>query len=169
MAPRTANDDSGPGSPAGPIHILAGRVRGSNVTPFMFPLTVAFAVFGGWVIFMSFETCILQRIDPKFDCWSSIQFAAIFSCIGATLTGLMALLARVLLHPLLPFHSSRPEWSSALLASGVLMLVTYSLFHWDINVGHIGIQLFGWLGLSFVVCGISLMLVKHWSRGRRKA
>ena len=164
----TVNDDAGPGSIAGPNRIMAEHVRGSNVTPFTFPLTVAIAVFGGWVLFMSFETCILQRVDPKFDCWSSIQFAAIFSCIGATLTGLMALLARVLLHPFLPFDTSKPERSSALLASAVLMLVTYSLFHWDINVGHIGIQLFGWLGLSFVVCGISLMLVKHLSRGRSK-
>ena len=165
----TVNDDSGPGSLAGPTRIMAGRVRGSNVTPFLFPLTVAFAVFGGWVTLMSFETCILQRIDPKFDCWSSIQFAAIFSCIGATLTGLMALLARVLLHPFLPFQTSKPEWSSALLASGVLMLVSYSVIRWNINVGHIGIQLFGWLGGSFVVCGTSLLLVKQWSKEKSKS
>ena len=168
MTPRTVKNDSGPGSLAGPTGILEEHVRVSNVTPFTFPLTVACAMFGGWVLFMSFETCILQRLDPKFDCWSSIQFAAIFSCIGATLTGLMALLARVLLHPFLPFDTSKPERSSALLASAVLMLVTYSLFRWNINVGHIGIQLFGWLGLSFVVCGTSLMLVKQWSKGRRK-
>ena len=163
----TINDDSGPGFLAGPARIMEEQVRGSNVTPFAFPLTVAFAMFGGWVLFMSFETCILQRVDPKFDCWSSIQFFGIFSLIGATLTGLMALLARVLLYPFLPFYTSKPEWSSALLASALLMLVTYSVFLWDLKLGNIGILLFGWLGLSFVVCGISLILVKYLSRDHR--
>ena len=109
----------------------------------------------------SFETCILQRADPKFDCWSSIQFAAIFACIGSVLTGLMALLVRVLLHPFLPFDTRRPELISALLSSLVLVLLSYCIIRWDINVGHIGIQLFSWLGISFVVCGASLMVVKQ--------
>ena len=139
------------------------------MTPFLFPLGVAFAVFAGWIILMSFETCILQRLDPKFDCWSSVVFAAIFSCIGAALTGLMALLARVLLHPFLPFKSSRPEGLSALLASVILLLVSYSVIRWNINVGHIGIQLFGWLGTSFAVSSASLLLVKQFSLCRRES
>lgn len=133
------------------------------MTPFLFPLVVVFAVFGGGVMLMSFETCILQRLDPKFDCWSSLQFAAIFSSIGAVLTGLMALLARVLLHPFLPFTSLRPEGSSALLSGVMLLLVSFSVLVWDINIGHIGIHLFGWLGTSFVVSSASLLLVKHFS------
>ena len=136
------------------------------MTPFVFPLAVVFAVFGGWVMLMAFETCILQEPDPKFDCLSSIQFSAIFACIGAILTGLMALLARVLLHPFLPFTSLKLEGVSAVLAAAILMLVSYSVLRWDINVGHIGIQLFGWLGISFAMSSASLMLVKHFSQGR---
>ena len=148
-------------------HLLAERFKDTHVTPFLFPLTVMFLVFGSWVFMTSFDTCILQRADPKFDCWSSIQFAAIFACIGSVLTGLMALLARVLLHPFLPFDTRRQELISALLSSLVLVLFSYSVIRWDINVGHIGIQLFGWLGVSFVVCGASLMVVKHLNtRGR---
>ena len=137
--------------------------RKTNGSPFLFPTVVASAVFGGWVGLMSFETCILQRFDPKFDCWSSLQFAAIFSCIGAALAGLMALLARVLLNPFLPFTSLRPEGVSALIASLLLMFVSYSVLRWEITVGHIGIQLFGWLAASLVISGGSLMLVKHFS------
>ena len=136
------------------------------MTPFLFPTTVAILVFGGWITLMSFETCILQRPDSKFDCWSSIQFAAIFACIGAALTGLMALLARVLLHPFLPFTSLRPEGVSALLASVMLMLVSYIVIRWNITAGHIGTQLFGWLGTSLVASSASLMLVKHFSMGK---
>ncbi len=136
------------------------------MTPFLFPSAVAFAVFGGWIILMSFESCVLQRLDPKFDCWSSLQFAAIFSCMGAVLTGLMALLARVLLHPFLPFKSLRPEGSSALLASVLLILASFSILRWDINVGHMGIQLFGWLGISLFMSSVSLMLVKYLFRRR---
>ncbi len=136
------------------------------MTPFLFPSTVAFAVFGGWVIMMSFESCVLQRLDQKFDCWSSLQFAAIFSCIGAILTGLMALLARVILHSFLPFNSSRAERLSAWLTSVLLLLVSYFVIRWDINVGHIGIQLFGWLGISLILSSASLILVKHCSLSR---
>ncbi len=137
--------------------------------PFLFPLTVALAVFGGGVIFMSFETCILQRSDPKFDCWSSIQFSAIFSSVGAALTGLMALLARVLLHPSLPFTSFRPEVLSALLASAMLMFVSLSVLRWDLTIGAIGMQLFGWLGTSLVVSSASLILVKYFSLARSES
>ena len=131
------------------------------MTPFLFPIVVTVVVFGGWVILVSFETCILQRLDPKFDCWSSVLFAVIFSCIGAGLTGLMALLARVLLHPFLSFTTLRPERASALVASALLMLVSYGVIRWDFTIGHIGMQLLGWLGTSFVVSSASLMLVEH--------
>ncbi len=139
------------------------------MTPFLFPIAVAFAVFGGGIILMSFETCLLQRPDPKFDCLSSVQFAAIFSCIGAGLTGLMALLARVLLHPFLPFTSLKSEGASALLASLLLMLVSYVVIRWDFTGGNIGMYLFGWIGTSFVVSSASLMLVKHFSMSRSRA
>jgi hypothetical protein len=130
------------------------------VTSFMFPIAVVFLVFGSWVVLASFEPCILQRADPKFDCWSSVQFGAIFAGIGAVLTGLMALLARVLLEPFLPFHTRRSELISALLSSLVLVLLSYGVIRWEIHVGHIGIQFFGWLGVSFIICGASLMMVR---------
>jgi hypothetical protein len=57
-------------------------------------------------------------------------------------------------------HTRRPELISVLLSSLVLVLLSYGVTRWEINVGHIGIQFFGWLGVSFIVCGASLMMVK---------
>ena len=134
---------------------------GTQMTFFIFPITVALLVFVSWVVLVAFESCVLQRADPKFDCWSSIQVAAIFACIGSVLTGLLALLARVLLHPFLPFSTRAPELRSALLASLMLVLLSYIVIRWEINFGNIAVQLFGWLAVSFGVCGASLMVVKH--------
>ncbi len=129
--------------------------------PFLFPTAVALLMFGSWITLAAFEPCILQQSDPKFDCWGSILFTAIFAAIGSTLTGLIALLARVVLHPFLPFETQKMEWGSALLSCFLLAGLSYSVIRWDMNVGHIGTQLFSWLGASFVVCGVSLLIVKY--------
>lgn len=137
------------------------------MTPFIFPTAVAILLFGSWVVLASFEPCTSQNSQPKFDCWTSIQFAGIFACIGSVLTGLIALLARVVLHPLLPFKSRKPEMVSALLASTVLIIVFYSVLLWEFDFGHIGIRAFVWLGVSLIVCGSSLMIVKYQTVDRR--
>ena len=128
---------------------------------FVFPMAVTGLIFLGWVISVALEPCALGDADPKFDCWSSIQIVAIFACIGSIFTGGMALLARLLCHPLLPFSSPWPEWWSALLASSILILLANSVLIWEIDIGHIGMQFFAWLGASFFVCGISLLIMKY--------
>ena len=137
------------------------------MTPFIFPTTVAIFMFGSWVIVFAFAPCILEQRDPKFDCWSSLQFVGTFACIGSVLTGLVALLARVVLHPLLSFTTRRPELLSALLSSTTLTLLFLTAQSWQFDVGHIGIQLFGWLGISFLICSSSLLTVKYQTSERR--
>ena len=137
---------------------------GTQMTTFIFPITVAGLLFVGWVVMVAFDSCVLQRNDPKFDCWSSVQLAAVFAAIGSLLTGLVALAARAMLDSFLPFFTRAPELKAALVASAVLVLVSYSVIRWEINFGHIGIQLFGWLGVSFGVCSGALLLVKFLSK-----
>jgi hypothetical protein len=132
------------------------------MTLFMFPTAVAIFVFGSSVVLASFAPCTPQNTDLKLDCWTSTLLVLIFACIGSVLTGLMALLARVVLHPFLPFDTRRPELISAMLSSAVLVLLFYSVLPWEFEFGNISIQSFGWLGASFVVCGVSLLLMKHW-------
>ena len=131
------------------------------MTPFIFPATVATFIFGSLVTVFAFEPCILGQSDPKFDCWSSLVFSASFVAIGSVLTGIMALLVRVLLYSYLSFDTPKPEWRAGLLAGIVLTVLFSSIIRWEIPIGHIGIQLFGWLGLSFFVCGSSLLTMKH--------
>ena len=109
----------------------------------------------------SYEPCFFEQTDPKFNCSGSLLFTATFASIGSVLTGFVALLARLLLHPFLPFKTLNMEWGSALLASLMLIGLTYSVYRWEIIVGHIGVQLFSWLGASFVLCGLSLLIMKR--------
>ena len=139
------------------------------MTPFIFPTAVALFVFGSWVALVAVEPCSSQNTNPKFDCWTSIQFVGIFAGLGSILTGLVALLSRVLLHPHLPFDTRKPELLSAILSGSILVLLAYSVMHWEFDFGHIGYRFFGWLGVSFVVCSSSLLIVKHLTLGRRSS
>ena len=85
----------------------------------------------------------------------------VFAGIGSVLVGLIALLARVALHPFLPFKTRRPELLSALLSSLILILLFSSVLPWEFEFGNIGLRSFGWLGISFVVCSVSLLGVKQ--------
>ena len=138
-----------------------GVRESSDMTPFIFPTTVAGVMFGSWIALVAVEPCLLRQTDPKFDCWGSILFMAGFAGIGAALTWLLALFVRVLLHQFLSFASPKPEWRAGLLASLLLASQSIVIIQWDINVGHIGMQLFSWLGVSFVTCGISLLIINH--------
>ena len=131
------------------------------MTPFVFPASVEIFVFASSVVLASIEPCTPQNTDPKLDCWTSMVLVTIFASIGSVLLGLMALLARVLLHPFLPFDTNRPELISAMLSSLVLVLLFSSVLPWEFEFGNIGLRSFGWLGASFVVCGVSLLIVKR--------
>ncbi len=161
----TIRTDNGPGKDphrAQADHTYDPRsLESAPMTPFLFPTAVAMLMFGSWIALVGFEPCVLQQRDPKFDCWGSLLFTASFASIGSLLTGLIALLARVMLYSFLTFETKKLEWVSALLASLLLTGLSYSVIRWDINFGDIGTQLFSWLGVSFVVCGVSLMIVKH--------
>ncbi len=134
------------------------------MTPGIFPLAVSLLVFGSWLVVASLEACTPQNTDPKFDCWTSLQLVAVFAVLGSCLTGLMALLARVILHPYLLIQPRKAEGMSALLASTVLVLLFYTVLPWEFEYGHLGIRVFGWLGASFVICCASLLAVKRWTK-----
>jgi len=128
----------------------------------IFPVAVSLFLFGTWMVIGYFDTCILEATDPKFDCWAGVQIFMVFAGIGAGLAGLMALLARVLLHTFMRPGTSRLEWVSALVSGVLLVLLFYGIIHWQLGTGmKLGARLALWLGISFFVCALSLMIVRR--------
>jgi hypothetical protein len=131
----------------------------------IFPVAVSLFLFGSWMVIGYFDTCILKATDLKFDCWASAQIFMVFAGIGAGLAGLMALLARVLLHTFIQSGTSRLEWVSALVSGVLLVLLFYGIIHWQLGTGmELGARLALWLATSFFVCALSLMIVRRFIR-----
>ncbi|MCG8543852.1 MAG: hypothetical protein MJE12_06545 [Alphaproteobacteria bacterium] len=134
----------------------------------IFPAAVGFLTIAIWVAVALVDTCLLGHTDAKFSCWSGLEIVALFACICAALTALAAGLVRVLLHRFLSFKSILPDIVSAVLSTVVLVAVFYGIVLWEIDIGGIAGMFFGWLVSSFVVCGITLIVVSR-IYGVRKA
>lgn len=129
----------------------------------IFPAIVGVLIIGSWVSIALVDMCLLGNTDAKFDCWSGLEIVAVYACICAVLTALAAGFARVLLHRFLSFESILPDCISAILSSVVLVSVFYGITIWEINIGGIAGMFFGWMISSFLICGISLIVVKRFT------
>lgn len=129
--------------------------------PVVFPLATGLLVLATWLAVTAVEQCVLANADPKFDCWTSLQFVFAFGSIAAVFSAIAAGLARGLLHRLLAFRSVASELLSAVLTSAVLVLLFGGIIYWEIGFGGLAGNFFAWLVFSFIVSGASLVIVKR--------
>ena len=127
----------------------------------VFPVATGFLVLATWLAVTAVEQCVLANADPKFDCWTSLQFVFAFGSIAAVFSAIAAGLARGLLHRLLAFRSIASELLSAALTSVFLVLLFTGIIYWEIGFGGIAGNFLAWLVFSFVVSGASLIIVKR--------
>lgn len=170
--PLTADHECGPGIMAGPIQkvpVMPHTFRETHGASFLFPLTSLVMVFGSWIVLAFFETCIFQGKGLTFTCVEGILNFSTIAGIAAVLAALTAFVAQVIYHPIQPFPTKASELSVALLISFLLGVVSYGASRWGWYFPDLGIQFFGWIGVSLLVCGIALIVVNYCSRGKSQS
>ena len=145
---------------------MADHLRETNATPFIFSFVVFSMVFETWVVLRFVEACVFQWDESQIHCGQSFLYYSSVACGIALLAGFVAWVTRSIYHPVLPFPTNTSELPSALLASFMIAVVFYGLIRSEFYFPDIAGPVFGWLGVSLLVCGIALIIVNY--RTRRK-